>query len=669
MTTQLWFERIGWGQVLFGLIRHGWWRQLRFLSPRWSRSALRLVQLLARVSHGRIDGEQRILELGRVDGAGRALLYRREQLMLVVSQAFAQAPGPLPASFTQEEFSQLLGSYVVTKIQSAIAMTAIVEAEYGTCDKKTICYMSFPAIGKFTAEILNIYTKSNLTIVPWLNLRAVIEYIRFIPGHPRQWLPLLFRHPFEAAAIAEEGRRAGLVLEEAYWLSLHHYPSSGHMYWAESSGLPATQVALYCDRSDTPCDAHLRGLAAKHGFGWIDGAELLRHSDNPRRDVMAALKDTWRLLVFGFGPTSWLRWALATGGTIRVGCYRQMLRRHNVVALHHFTEFSPEGLALSLAARREDVLTLWNLWSVMPTLVARYHWAMADLILAWGPLDRDYHRACGFRYKAIAEVGQIDADGFAPEDETGARDLRARMHPATRFVITAFDTGFGPLVHNSEDHLRTFFSTIIDLVERNSQWGLIIKPKKRPEESGALSLSGRLLALERQGRCLILEPRFKVGVAALAADVVVGIPINSAAELGALRGRPTLHLDLTGLIDGPLYHSGKAAGIIHSEVGSFVQAIERIARGEPSGIDRSAWADLIDRFNDQAGRHRAGALVGDFVRMRQSLSADRALEAAMAHYAAEYGKDRVTFPDTQDESLWAPIPHPEALSPRTPRRR
>lgn len=659
MTTQLWFERIGALQLLGGVLRHGWRRKIRFLAPAWSPTAERVVHQLARLSRGRISGERRSLELGRVDAEGRALAYRREQFMLVVSEAFASLPGPVPTGLSDDEFRRLLGSYVVTKSREALSFVVMVEAECASAAGKVLCHVAFPTLGTLTAEVLNRHTLPGLRVRAQASPRAVIEYMRFLPGHPRQWRRFWRSGAAtEAAAIEPQARTAGVVLEEAYWLSLHHYPSAGHLYWAEASGLPASQVALYCDRADTPCDAQLRHTAAEHGFGWIDGADLLTHHGNPRQALVAALRATRGLLPRGLHAARWMRWALATASLIRVECYREMLRRHNVVALHHFIEYSPEGIALCLAARREDVVTLWNMWSVLPFLLSRYRWAIADLILVWGPLDRDFHRACGFDYQAIAEVGMIDADGIAAEDDAAAQSLRARMSPSVRFVITAFDTSFGPMLHNSETDVREFLGTIIDLVERYADWGMIIKPKKRPEDSCRSGLDHRLLALEEQQRCVILEPKTKAGVAAQAADLVVGIPINSAAEVGALRGRPTLHLDLTGMIDGPLHQCGKAAGIVHADLGSFTLAIERIAAGETGVIDRSAWAGLIDRFNDHEGRWRAGAIIGDFVRLRQTLSAKAALAAAIERHAAAYGRDRVITPTTQLDSLWAPIEPP-----------
>lgn len=647
MIARLWFERVGVAQVLAGLLRYPGQRRVLFLAPLWTVRARWLVDRLERWSGGGIRGETRSVQLGRTDADGRALAYRREAFQLTLSHAFAAAPGRIPDGMETDEFQRLLGSYVSTKSREALSFVAMVEAEAAEEEAggEDICHVAFPALGAFSARVLNGVVRSGMTVRAWPNLRSLVECLRFMPGHPREWLSVLRRPGFEDSRVEPAARTAGVVLEEAYWLSLLRYPSSGHMYWVEGSGLDPARVALYCDRPDTVCDSRLHGTAADHGFGWIDGAEPLRHAGHPWRITAAVLRSCLSLLPFRLGAVPWMRWALACAALIRIHCYRELFRRHNVLALHHFIEFSPEAIALCLAARREDVLTFWNVWSVIPFVLSRYRWAMADLILVWGPLDRDFHLACGFQFQGIAEVGMIDADGETANDSEEVRSLRGRLDSKVRFVITAFDTGFDYMSHNSESHVRCFLETVTGLVERHGDWGLIIKPKKRPEDSEALGLGGRLLALERQGRCVLQESSARPGIAAAVADLVVGVPINSAAELGALRGRPTLHLDLTGMVDGPLHQSGKDAGIVYCDVESFVAAIEGIAGGRDDVVRRDAWAPFMDRYGDLGGRHRAAALLGDFVRLRETMPMAPALSEALRLHADRHGEDRVVTRD------------------------
>lgn len=663
MTTRLWFEYLGLPQLLGGLVLHLHRGPLAFAAPRWSPAARRLSGWLERRLGGRIQGIERTLELGRPDARGKALAYRRELFMLTLAQGFATRPGPLPQGMEREDFQRLLASYVVTRCREAISFVVMAEAEEAQPDTLDICHVAFPALGDFSARTLNLHMRPGFWVKAWPNLRALAELLRFLPGHPREWLALLRRPGREDAMVSPAARAEGVVVEEAYWQSLDRIPQAGHMFWVESSGLDPARIVLYCDRADTPCDGRLRRRAAESGFGWIDGAEPLRHLADPLGTVHGALAGTRALLPRSVKAEDWLRWSLATAGLIRLQGFADLMERHNILAFHHFIEFSPEGMALCLAARRKQVLTFWNLWSVVPFVLARYRWAIADLILAWGPLDRDFHLACGFDFKAIAEVGMIDADGPAPDDDARAAVLRAGFTPDVRFVVGVFDTSFSPMAHNSAEHVRTFMDTLVGLVERHPDWALLVKPKKRPEDAGELGVKHRLLALEAQGRCQFLDSTEAAGIVAQAADMVAGIPINSAAELGALRGRTAIHLDLTGMTEGPLYHSGLASGQVYSDVQSFAAAIERIASGDTQAVDHTAWKAMIDGFGDGLGRRRAGTIIGQFIRLRAGMGLEAALAGALGNYAAEHGMDRVVRAgDTMPEmSLWQPLQALETL--------
>lgn len=646
---RIWFGRLTACTAAFALCRHGM-RAAVYSSPEITPAARLLLGAVARLSRGQVCWEICRPQMAGIDQSGRPKAYRLEQLLWHLSRDFAVSANRAPQGLDQDGFHRLLGSYFIAKNRDSVATVCAIEAENQTLGAgPAVCYIAFPAMGRFTARRLNGHVQAGFRVQALPSLRAMAECLRVVPGSPRQVLHWLMGKR-AAAAIQPEGIAAGVVLEEGYGWSLRHYPEAGHMYWVESSGLAPSQVVLYCDRLDTPADAALTQAAGAHGWGWIDGANPLLSLERPLAAIGAALAAARPVAPRRASLTQWMHWVLAVTALIQVAAYRQILRRYNVAAIHHFTEFAPGTIALCLAARLENTITVWNLWSVIPYLLARYNWAIADLILAWGPNDRDFHRASGFDYSAIAEVGIVASDGAVKADKDEARTLRARLDPSVNFVLVAFDTSCGPLIPNSGEQVATYLNAVIDLVERHSHWGLMLKPKNWVGDAALLLIEERLRRLAETGRCLQLGTDTKVAVAALAGDVVTGYPVNTAAIVGALRGRPLVQLDLSGMTN-PLTESGLAAGLVHTSTEAFQDAITQIAAGRHDVGQVTPWRAALDPWADGEGRHRAAGIIGDFVRLRADHAAPEALRQALTGYAHREGDHHVHWRN-DDRTPW-----------------
>lgn len=649
---EIWFERMGVGHLVFGLLRYGC-RDRVFVSPEWSPFAERLAQWMERFTGVAVARARRPLQFAGPVQDGRALVYGQEQELLGVSAAFAGSCGTPPTWCCAADFRRILGAYFITFNRHAVAFTCGVAASMeGRTGVKAICHVAFPTVGRFTASQMNKRASPDFRVVALPTLSGMIECLRFLPGHPRHWFRLLVGHRNEACTVDPLARENGIILEQAFWPSINSHPDGGHLYWEPASGLAPAQVVLYCDRSDTLADQSLRRKAAEKGWGWIDGASVLAHLADPGRAIAEAFTRAKSLLPRRLDAVSWMHWVLAVSNGVTFQAYGDLMRRHNVAAIHHYADFGPEAVTLRLAANHTNAIVIWGLWSVLPFLIARHFWACADLILAWGSYDRDYFPAAGFDFKAIVQVGPVSSDSVADADAVRAAALRAKLSPTTRFVVAAFDTSHHPLAYNSEAQLLCFIETVVDLVERHDDWALLLKPKKSGDSRYGAALGQRLRALADRGRCLITEPKEKVGVVGLAADLVVGYPINTAAILASLRGRPVVQLDLSGLVLGPLLESGLVAGLVHISEYSFRQAVERVAAGDSSIGDIGVWRPWIDAFGDGKGPVRAGKLIGDYIRLRVEHGHDKALALAVEQYAEMEGNHRVCRPGSAVEGLW-----------------
>lgn len=645
----LWFRHVGVVEVITGLMRSASLRVL-FLAPGFSPAALRLLAIIG-VPHKVVEPQ-----LGGDDGTGLARTYKSEHRLYLATKDLVEAESGCPTHLSPDEFRLFLGSYFIIRNRDAVAYATAVEAGYADQPAiRVLCFLRFPAMGAFAARQLNRLTRPGFTVVAQFDLRALVECVRPIPGHPLALLSQILRRRPERAQVSEGARAAGIVLEQGYWRSLESFPHSGHMYWIAPSGIAPERIALYCNRPDTPANEVLIGQAGRHGLGWIDGASPVRHLDDPLASILRSQIAAWPVRPRDFRAESWLRWSLAAASAVSVDAYGDLLTRYNVAAIHHFSEYSPDTLSMCVAARRKGAITVWNVWSVIPFLIARYNFAMADLILAWGPVDSSFHKVNGFGFKAIAEVGMVSADGEAPGDAAAAAEVRARFSPKVRFVITVFDNGFGWENHNSEAHFRAFFGTLCQLCAAHPDWGMLIKPKRPAAPGNFPGAWDQLKALMDDGRCVIVEPPFSVGVASLAADLIVGCPMNSAAIVGAMRGRPLAQLDMTGLTRQPLFESGLAHGLVHEDPASFAATIERIAQGDDPHIGRiSVWLPELDPFQDGGAARRAGTLIAEYLRRWSDEGADKALDLAIADYMDQHGRDRVILPGDSHDRLWAP---------------
>jgi hypothetical protein len=304
------------------------------------------------------------------------------------------------------------------------------------------------------------------------------------------------------------------------------------------------------------------------------------------------------------------------------------------VAQHHSHEFTPEVIAQTMALQRAGGITFWNFWSIIPYLLCRYRGAPADLVLAWGPYDEGYYRAVGFRFKQLVQVGVVAADGCDPSDEAAAAALRRRFAPSVEFVVTVFDSSFAPITANTGTHIRDFYAAVLDWVASSPHRACLVKPKDGhfdtlPDREILAALENRL---EGEGRWIRLPAVERPRVAALAGDVVACYPINSAGVAAAhLAGKPTLHVDLGGLMHNALSAAGADGSIIFRDLTGMLAALDALERGERGPGDHGPWLPMIDPYGDGAGPRRAGSVLTAYLQARsRGLPAPEALAAAAA---------------------------------------
>jgi hypothetical protein len=239
-----------------------------------------------------------------------------------------------------------------------------------------------------------------------------------------------------------------------------------------------------------------------------------------------------------------------------------------------------------------------------------------------------------------------------------AASVRRQLHAAgAKKVICFFDTSFHPLNFTSPVEVAALYQRLLQEVVNVPEMGLILKPKAALPRTVLQSTEIQPL-LEKAlatGRCLLLvrkadgEPIIYPCEAALAADIAVGYPINSAVVEAVLAGVPGIHIDLTREPGHPFYEHGYGK-IVFDDLDRAMAALRKwlTQEGNPGGLgDHSPVLDMIDPFRDGRAAHRVGDYMTWLIEGFDSgLSRDEVVRRATRRYADVYGAQHVQLAPT-----------------------
>lgn len=586
---------------------------------------------------------------------GRNLMYRIEGTLLVLAERLAGewADMPLPASERpyRREWLHILCANLVHLGRESVEFIAFAEhaAEQGRFGPpgSAAVQVHFPTrlLGSFIAA--NYPTAvAGMSIRPSRTAHCLVDLLRIVPGRPGRWLELLpGRRKAPAAHVDPAAVAAGTVFEQAFDLSLRHFPTLGHLAWAGAGAVDRRRVVLYFDRSDTPATPEYTGKAEALGFGWADLAFPVSFLERPLRALVQVLRDCAVLFPRRVSERQVWRWATFVRHLLLHRGQMAAVTRFNVKMLHQCTELPGDVQTLALAVRKNGGLFLWNFWSFLGDPPARYYTAWADVCFAWGAHDEAFYYHIGLGQRAVFRTGILSSGGTPSPEMTGkAAGLRAAF-PENAKVIAVFDTSFGPEVHNSRDHLIAFYGAILSLAGERPDLCLLVKSKgPNLARLGDPAVTAGLKGLEAEGRCLVLDSREPTQLAALAADLVVAIPVGTAAIAAAALGRRALHLDLSGMDLHPLRGLDPDRRIIVNDPAVFRQAIAAILDGDGRYGDHAPVLGVLDGFGDGGGSLRMGEAVASMLDAleRGATPGDCVRQAAERH-RARWGQDSVSF--------------------------
>lgn len=438
------------------------------------------------------------------------------------------------------------------------------------------------------------------------------------------WLRALVAALLRPAVSTDlDGTRAGAWVE--------YYPDDvdgyiSRAFWTKTLPPDADRV-FYADARGVPWGPEEARRVAAAGFRSIDARKPWTLGPVGLGELLALLPR----LVAGPGPW-WVR-AWRFEHALWTAIWTAAFRRWRVRMLSQFQDFDWRQDCQARALEAAGGVFVDFHWAEAPFALEPGHLTASHAYLAWGANQARRLKAKDGLARPVVPVGAW----IVPHAGTVARLRAARGR--SKFALALFDTSASDRIFLSPRQLSDFLAAVLERALARPGWAVILKPKGESSYArlpDGARIESALAALRGQGRLVACERLVSPASAGLAADIAVGIGINSAGVLvGAFGGR-CVHWNAAGLARHPLVRDGSET-VVFEELPALLAALDRAADGDRTAGDFSRWARLINHFGDESGPARAAAWAeGAWKELSSKKSpADAVARANAAHRARE----------------------------------
>jgi hypothetical protein len=247
-------------------------------------------------------------------------------------------------------------------------------------------------------------------------------------------------------------------------------------------------------------------------------------------------------------------------------------------------------------------------------------------------------------YEPSFSLFTVLTGGINISDKPGLLPGAAQLRKDSEFVITLFDEI--PTDWFFGETIDELYRSVIDLVEKDLRFSLLIKTKKPrvfQKLSGVSDVDAVISGLIERGRCLMADWKITPYAAAFHSDLVVSVASTAAFE-SIMAGTRTIIYNPQRSGSKIFYSNNALNRRIFEDNRLMIDAILRYANGQDDSIgDCSDIFSLIDPFGDGKGAERMGkylqwCLEGFDTGQR----GDTVLEKANELYIRQWGEDKVT---------------------------
>lgn len=585
----------------------------------------KFLQWLSRIGLGR-----RLLpitlDFNAKDEHGRSQVYQATDNMNQLSYWCLSAYWPEATAREKQMFVTYLRDYIVDQIQF---ITHVAERIKHRDEQNHVLYIDR---GPMSSMIGMFFATQGVII------RTNCGLAKRLP----QWLvPFAYFCLVLLAAFSPRKENSSITtVRPAVWVEFDKSSSTIKLdFWCQHLHDPNFDVVCYLDREDTPFTWETAAAIEKDGMKWVDAHRF------PIINISRlAPRKAWHFLLEYIFPSgslpNWFR-VFRFEERFWGSVYESVFKRYQVKILFQHQDRGWKQAVQAKAMEAAGGIMIGYHWSNLPYCMEHWFITSQHVFFVWGSAMRtcleNKKNTCNY----ILPCGIWLKPGDSQPEELGnfAKDLN--------FIFSIFDSSTGGHYHvQTPKTLSQFFLRILSILEEHNNWGGILKAKSRSPEQYADTLPrgreivDRMSILQKQGRLVIISPKYSPVTAMAHSHLGVCYCFNSAGVISAIYGYRAIHWECVGQ-ENPIYSDPKQQ-ILYKSLDDLERAILRAATGDETIGDFSKWQKSVNYFGDYEGAQRVAWFVQTFMdSITNTNDYKKSMDDSVERYIARYhvGKD------------------------------
>jgi len=380
------------------------------------------------------------------------------------------------------------------------------------------------------------------------------------------------------------------------------------IFWRDYVKFEGFDLVYYFDRPDTPLNNEFIRITKERGNKYIDCSKIYKLSKIGRKNVFNLFLCILRINVkqpFWFHSFK-LQYA------VLYMIFLSIYKAYQVKILFQHQEGAWKSAVQARAIEDAGGIMVGYHWSVFYFITEPINITPQHVYFVWGNINYEWVQKKGNTCKYILPSGIWVLRGNAPDIELSS------FRNSLNFVLAIFDSGparYDAYISPIDDSI--FYSRIIELLEKNSTWGGIIKSKSYELKDisflpHGIEIYKKMKNLIDKRRLVFLDPSVSPATASSYADLSVCATIQSAGILAAGFNNKVIHHDFAGFLMFPIYKESDQE-ILYSSLEDLEKAIISASEGDQSIGVFSKWQQKFNYFDDFKAPQRVGHFIQNYM--------------------------------------------------------
>lgn len=567
------------------------------------------------------------LSLDKTDRQGYSLNYRMESDLDDCLERFCNNHIPHESGAFKKMLKSYLSSFLFYRVTFITMVSYCAERDD---IKQNVLYLTYSL---FNSIITDFYSKRGFVVWQSLPNFKTVKYCI------RPWY-FLSRIIF-TKCIKKHIRQTLNTRLPSIWIEYAHRQSMDFSFWREMVDKSKFEIAYYFDRRDDPPLHEATSAVERKGLKWIDlhFSSLLKAADVTLKEAKGLLE---KLLRSNTRLPYWFQ-IFTFEYSMRFLLFKKVYERFKVKILIQHQEFAWTQQVQVDALDAVNGIMIGFHWSHFPYTREPHHITPEHVYFVWGEAKKEWVEKKGNSCRFILPAGLW----FVNEKDIRQGREQDGLLKSVKFMIAIFDSSVAYNIYQSPETLSTFYLRILALVERNVEWGAIVKSKNWDIE-GLLFLPdgkdivNKIKTLTKEGRLCFFERTMLSAKAASYANLSVCYNLNSAGIVAGICGFRAIHWDYNGWQHNPLCREGRQR-IIFTDFDDFERAIIKVSQGNKEIGDFSPWRKRFNHFEDFSASQRVGRFVQSFMEKACNGVSSDPLASAVREYIVENKIDEDFF--------------------------